>query len=183
MQTGAWILRDRRPLPAEVEDFLADGEPPVYFGFGSMRSPRELGRAAVEAARALGRRAIVLRGWAGLSLPDGGPDCLAVTELNLQALFPRVAAVVHHGGAGTTTTAGRGGAPQVVVPHHYDQDYFAHRVQDLGIGVADAGAEPNADSLATALKQVLQSDVEGRARSFAAEVRTDGARVAAEFIA
>ncbi|HEY3710984.1 MAG TPA: glycosyltransferase [Amycolatopsis sp.] len=183
VQTGAWILPDRRPLPAEVEDFLADGEPPVYFGFGSMRSPRELGRAAVEAARALGRRAIVLRGWAGLSLPDDGPDCLAVTELNLQTLFPRFAAVVHHGGAGTTTTAGRGGAPQVVVPHHYDQDYFAHRVQDLGIGVAHAGAEPGADSLATALKQVLQSDVEGRARSFAAEVRTDGARVAAEFIA
>ncbi|WP_328608728.1 glycosyltransferase [Amycolatopsis sp. NBC_00345] len=180
--TGAWILPDRRPLPSVVEDFLADGEPPVYFGFGSVRSPQALGRAAVEAARALGRRAIVLRGWAGLDLPDDGPDCLAVTELNLRALFPRVAAVVHHGGAGTTTTASRGGAPQVVVPHLYDQYYFARRVQDLGIGAAHADAEPTADSLATALKQVLQSDVESRARSFAAEVRTDGALVAARFI-
>jgi vancomycin aglycone glucosyltransferase len=35
--------------------------------------------------------------------------------------------------------------PQVVVPHTYDQFYFAQRVQELGIGVAHAGAESTAD--------------------------------------
>ena len=155
MQTGAWMLPDRRPLSAELEEFLAGGEPPIYFGFGSMRSPKATGRAMVESARALGYRAIVLRGWAELSLMDDVPDCLAITESNLQALFPRVAAVVHHGGAGTTTTTARAGVPQVVVPHTYDQFYFAQRVQDLGIGVAHVGAEPTADSLTEALKQDL----------------------------
>jgi len=41
-QTGAWILPDERPLSAELETFLETGEPPVYFGLGSMRAPQDL---------------------------------------------------------------------------------------------------------------------------------------------
>ena len=110
-QTGAWILPDERPLSPELETFLETGEPPVYFGFGSMRAPQDLSQVMIHTARALGRRAIVSRGWADLSLVDDEPDCLAIGEVNQQALFKRVAAVVHHGGAGTTTTAALAGAP------------------------------------------------------------------------
>ena len=76
----------------------------------------DLSKAMIETARALGRRAIVSRGWADLSLVDNAPDCLSIGEVNQQALFKRVAAVVHHGGAGTTTAATGAGAPQVVIP-------------------------------------------------------------------
>ena len=48
--------------------------------------------------------------------------CFAVGEVNQQALFGRVAAVVHHGGAGTTTTAARAGVPQVVVPQRVSRE-------------------------------------------------------------
>jgi UDP:flavonoid glycosyltransferase YjiC (YdhE family) len=51
-------------------------------------------------------------------------------------LFPRVAAVVHHGGAGTTAAALRAGACQVIVPHFFDQYYYAHRLRELGIAPA-----------------------------------------------
>ena len=118
VQTGAWILPDERPLPAELEAFLDAGAPPVYVGFGSMpmRAPKDVARVAIEAIRAQGRRVLLARGWADLALIDDRDDCFAVGEVNQQALFGRVAAVVHHGGAGTTTTAARAGAPQVVVP-------------------------------------------------------------------
>ena len=124
-QTGAWILPDPRPLSPESRGFLDTGEPPIYFGFGSMRATQDLGQVMVQTARALGRRAIVSRGWADLSLVDSDPDCLAIGEANQQALFKRVAAVVHHGGSGTTTVAALAGAPQVVVPQIYDQHYWA----------------------------------------------------------
>lgn len=88
----------------------------MYVGFGSMRAPKDIARVAIEAIRAQGRRALVSRGWAGLALIDDRDDCFAVGEANQQALFGRVAAVVHHGGAGTTTTATRADAPQVVMP-------------------------------------------------------------------
>jgi len=179
-QTGAWILPDERPLSSELETFLDAGEPPIYFGFGSMRGTPDLGQVMVQTARALGRRAIVSRGWADLSLVDDDPDCLAIGEANLQELFERVAAVVHHGGSGTTTVAALAGTPQVVVPQIYDQHYWARRVQELGIGTAHAPGAPTVDSLTSALEHTLRPVMTARARSIAAAVRRDGARVAAE---
>ena len=166
-QTGAWILSDERPLSPELEAFLETGEPPVYFGFGSMRAPQDVSQVMIKTARALGRRAIVSRGWADLSLVDNEPDCLAIGEVNLQALFKRVAAVVHHGGAGTTTAAALAGAPQVVIPQMYDQHYWAQRIHHLGIGTAHAPGAPTTDSLTSALRHALQPDVAARARSIA----------------
>ena len=179
-QTGAWILPDERPLSPELEAFLDAGAPPVYFGFGSIRAPDDLARAMIESARALGRRAIVSRGWAELALVDDKPDCLVIGEVNQQALFPRAAAVVHHGGAGTTHAAARAGAPQVVIPQHYDQHYWAQRVHELGVGIAHPSSAPTTESLTPALDHALNRDVARRATSVATRVRGDGARIAAE---
>jgi vancomycin aglycone glucosyltransferase len=179
VQTGAWIRSDQRQLSVELEAFLDAGEPPIFFGFGSMRAPQDVSQAMIKAARAVGRRTIVSRGWAGVTLPDNEPDCLSIGEVNLQALFRRVAAVVHHGGAGTTTAAAQAGAPQVVVPQMYDQRYWAKRVHHLGIGTAHAPGAPTADSLTEALSHTVQPDVAARARAVAASVRTDGAEIAA----
>ena len=181
VQTGAWILADDRPLPAELQAFLDAGAPPVYVGFGSMlmRSSKDITRVAVEAVRAQGRRALVGRGWAGLTLMDDRDDCFVVGEVNQQALFARVAAVVHHGGAGTTTTAARAGAPQVVVPQAADQPYWAGRVADLGIGTAHNGPTPSVESLSAALRSALIPETRARAAALAGRVRTDGAMVAA----
>ncbi|MCA9792010.1 MAG: glycosyltransferase family 1 protein [Candidatus Eremiobacteraeota bacterium] len=171
-QTGAWLLPDPNPLEAELEAFLQAGEPPVYFGFGSIRAPGDLSRAMLEAARALGRRAILLRGWAELGAALDEPDCMVIGEVNHQALFARVAAVVHHGGAGTTHAATGCGARQVVIPQHYDQHYWAGRVEQLGLGVAHPPGPPTAESLARTLEQAL-------ACTARAPVREDGTLVAA----
>ena len=182
VQTGAWVLPDDRPLPATLEAFLSAGPPPVYVGFGSMpmEALKVAARAAIEAARTHGRRVLLAHGWAEASLADDRDDCFAVGEVNQQALFGRVAAVVHHGGAGTTTTAARAGAPQLVVPQIADQPYFAGRVAELGVGVAHDGPTPSVDSLSVALRTVLSPEARARAAAVAAAMRPDGAAVAAE---
>jgi vancomycin aglycone glucosyltransferase len=182
LQTGAWIVPDERPLPPELTAFLDSDDPPVYFGFGSMRAPQDLSRVMIESSRALGRRAVVARGWTNLSLVDSERDCLAIDEVNQQALFKRVAAVVHHGGAGTTTAAAMAGAPQVVIPQIYDQHYWAQRVHELGIGTAHAPGTPSTESLGAALQHALRPDVAARAKSIAASMRIDGALTAARHL-
>ncbi|MCX5256469.1 glycosyltransferase [Streptomyces canus] len=184
VQTGAWVLPDGRPLPAELEAFLEAGEPPVYVGFGSMpmHGSGDAAQVAVDAVRAQGRRVLVGRGWADLALIDGADDCFAVGEANHQVLFRRVAAVVHHGGAGTTTTAALAGVPQVVVPQMVDQPYWAARVAELGIGAAHDGPTPTYESLTAALTKALAEETRVRATEVAARIRTDGAQVAAELL-
>ncbi|MCV7300025.1 glycosyltransferase family 1 protein [Mycobacterium barrassiae] len=182
VQTGAWILPDTRPLPAELTAFLEAGTPPVYVGFSSVRAPEDVASVAVEAIRAQGHRVLISRGWADLEPIDDRDDCLVIGEVNLQALFPRVAAVVHHGGAGTTTTAARAGVPQVVVPQIADQPYWAGRVAALGIGAAHDGANPTRESLSAALATALAPDVRARAAEVAGTIRGDGAAVAAKLL-
>jgi vancomycin aglycone glucosyltransferase len=181
VQTGAWILPDTRPLPTELEAFLDAGDPPVYVGFGSMamHAAEDLARVTIEAVRAHGRRVILAQGWANLALVDDREDCFAVGEVNQQALFARVAAVVHHGGAGTTTAAARAGTPQVMVPQVADQPYWASRVSELGIGAAHDGPIPRTGSLLAPLRTALAPETRKRAAAFAKMVCSDGTVIAA----
>jgi vancomycin aglycone glucosyltransferase len=178
-QTGAWVLADDRPLPSDVEAFLDRGEPPIFVGFGSMPAAPEAGRIVIAAARNSGRRIIVSRGWAELDLGEGGSDCIAVGDVSHAALFPRVAAIVHHGGAGTTAAAAGAGAPQVITPMFGDQFYWSRRVVDLGLGARTPHATMTEESLIGALHEALSPVVADRARTFAGQVRKDGATIAA----
>ncbi|HJW23223.1 MAG TPA: nucleotide disphospho-sugar-binding domain-containing protein, partial [Candidatus Limnocylindrales bacterium] len=118
------------------------------------------------------------------SSANGQDDCFLVGEVNQQALFPRVATVIHHGGAGTTATAAHAGAPQVLVPLIADQPYWASRVTALGIGigVAHDGPVPTTGSLAAALSTTLSPATRARARDVAASIPTDGTTVAADLL-
>jgi vancomycin aglycone glucosyltransferase len=184
VQTGAWILPDTRPLPPDLAAFLEAGSAPVYVGFGSMPmlAAPDAARTAVEAVRVQGRRVLIARGRAGLDAIDESDDCFVIGEVNQQALFPRMAAVVHHGGAGTTTAAARAGAPQVIVPQVADQPYWAGRVSALGIGAAHDGPAPDFASLSACLSVALAADTVETAARFARSIRIDGATTAAEML-
>ena len=178
-QTGTWVFVDSRPLTPEIEAFLQAGEPPIFVGFGSMPVAGDVSRLVVGAARNVGRRLVVSKGWADLDLVDGAPDCIAVDDVNHDALFPRVAAVVHHGGAGTTATAARAGVPQAITPMFGDQFYWSTRVAALEIGTTTPHVNLTEDSLTGALRAVLDPAVADRARTFAGQVGWNGAKVAA----
>lgn len=181
-RTGAWILPDQRPLSPELETFLKAGDPPVFVGFGSIITEQETACAAIEAIRRQGRRAIVGRGWAGLEVVDSHDDCLAVGEGNQQALFQRVACVVHHGGAGTTTAAARAGTPQVVVPQVADQPYWASRVADLGIGATVDDPAPTSEAIWEALAVALTPQTAAQATALGEKISTNGAAEAARLL-
>jgi vancomycin aglycone glucosyltransferase len=154
--------RAGEPLPEKLEQFLAAGPAPVYFGFGSMpdcdpHATTELLLAVIER---VGCRALISRGWAelgGTALPE---HVMAVGDVSHARLFARTAAVVHHGGAGTTHSAARAGVPQIVVPHLLDQYYFALRVHELGVAPpAITRRKLTAAGLAERVSAVLDSDL------------------------
>ena len=159
VQTDAWIDRVSSPLDSRVEMFLRLAPPPIYIGFGSMVASdvAALAHDAIIAARALGRRAIVAGGWAGLNryVPDDEDVCV-VDAAPHDLVLPHVGATVHHGGAGTTTAAARAGVPQVVLPHLLDQFYWAHRIEALSLGPAGLAVEiANAEILTARISTAL----------------------------
>jgi vancomycin aglycone glucosyltransferase len=157
-QHGAFCLADERPLPEELERFLAAGTTPVYIGFGSMpdANPERSTRIIAEAARRVGCRVVLSSGWAELGATGLGPDILTVGPLSHWRLFPRMAGVVHHGGAGTTAASARAGVPQVVVPHAFDQFMLARSVERANLGVSFKRPQLTVDRLAEALGRILR---------------------------
>lgn len=181
---AAQYAHDGELSPA-LEEFLAAGEPPVYFGFGSVpsRSPRRHAAIIADALGRTGRRFVFYGGWSGIQphdLPAG--RCISVDAEPHERLFPRCAAVIHHGGAGTTTTAARAGTPQVVVPYALDQSYWAMRVGELGIGALATGSRRlSARALVRALDFALRPSTAVRAREVADSIGpADGAAAVAE---
>ena len=118
---------DDRSLDADLADWLAAGEPPVFVGFGSMSGDAtvRIGKRLRQALSDSGRRVLLGSGWAGLGGKDIPPGWRVVGDVPHNRLFKQVAAVIHHGGSGTMATALRAGVPQVVLPLILDQYHHA----------------------------------------------------------
>jgi rhamnosyltransferase subunit B len=121
-------------MPDELARFLDTGAPPLVFTLGSSAVwvARDFFRESIDAARRLGRRAVLLIGDERNmphSLPDG---VIAPNYAPYQSLFARACAVVHHGGVGTTSQGLLAGVPTLIVPFAFDQSDNAEHARKLG---------------------------------------------------
>jgi UDP:flavonoid glycosyltransferase YjiC (YdhE family) len=159
----------------EVEDCLADGNQPLVFSHFSLLEPKpDYFTTAVEVARQLGRRAVLLSVRTErppVALPDGVRHFGYVP---LSRLLPRAAALVHHGGIGTLSLALAAGIPQVAVPRFLDQPDNSRRLARLGAAAVIRPRQYRAGALAAKLKGLLDSaEVRDRCRHYAELSRRD----------
>lgn len=178
-------LGEARIDPA-LEQFLAAGAPPVFFGFGSMpvADPAATLALVVEVARALDVRALLGAGWSAIpagALEDG--RVFVTGAFDHDAVLPRCIAAVHHGGAGTTHAALRAGLPAVVCPFLVDQPWWADVLIGHGVGAKLPFPKLTAARLVAALRPLLAAEVKARAEALANSMRSEnGVDVAVEHI-
>lgn len=141
-------------LPAEVEAFLAAGEPPLVFTLGSaaVLNPGSFFQESAAAAQRLGRRAVLVGEESQAGLPR---SILAVQYVAYSRLFPRAAAIVHQGGIGTVGQALAAGRPMLVVPFSHDQPDNAARLVRLGVARTLGRNRYRASAAAAELQQLL----------------------------
>ncbi len=181
-----------RELPPALAAFLDAGPAPIIVTLGSgAASTTAAGpilAATLAAARALGRRALLLTGddpRARATLPHPLPNgAAAFAYAPLARVFPHAAAIVHQGGIGTLGQALRAGRPMLVVPFAFDQHDNALRASRLGVARVLPAGRHDARSATEALAALLAaSTVAARAETVAQAVRTeDGATAAANAI-
>ncbi|KAH8653737.1 sterol glucosyltransferase [Xylariales sp. PMI_506] len=171
-----------------LQEFLADGPPPVYFGFGSIviDDPSKLTSVILDAVKKTGVRALISRGWSKLGLVDGqeinNKDIMLLDDCPHEWLFQHVAAVVHHGGAGTTACGLRFGIPTTIVPFFGDQPFWGKMVAAAG-----AGPDPiqhralNSENLTEAVRFCLRPEALAAAKEIAEKMqRESGVRRAVQ---
>lgn len=162
-------------VDGDLRAWLEAGEPPVYFGFGSM--PVVDPAATLEMIRTVaercGIRAVIGAGWSRLAATTRSEQLRVVGAVDHDVLLPQCRAAVHHGGAGTTAAALLAGIPAVVCSVIGDQPFWGARLMELGIGTHLRFRDITADSLTSALQRVLDPACAARARQHGQNLRTD----------
>jgi UDP:flavonoid glycosyltransferase YjiC (YdhE family) len=169
-------------LPEALARFLDDGPPPLVFTLGTAVAGNAgpFYEASAEAARLLGRRAVLILKDLH-NRPPSLPEGVAAFEYApFSELFPRAAAIVHHGGIGTTGLAMRSGRPMLVMPCAWDQPDNAERAARLGISRTIPRHRYTPARVAAELRRLLEDPTyERRASEVGEQVRReDGVRVA-----
>lgn len=174
VQTGfPFFQQPTRPDAMEkLSVFLASGAPPLVFTLGSsvVHIAENFYQSAAEAARLLGRRAILLAGKNPLPavLPAG---VLAIDYAPLESVLPHAAAVIHQGGIGTCAEALRAGIPSLVIPFGFDQPDNGERLRRLGAGAVLRRGRFSLESLVVSLRGLLEDrSISERAREFSGRI-------------
>jgi UDP:flavonoid glycosyltransferase YjiC (YdhE family) len=173
-------------LPTEADDevlsWIAEGPPPIYFGFGSgvwLQHPAHTLALISVACSRLGERALICAGASDFTNAPHPDHVKVVGAMNHAAIFPACRAVVHQGGAGTTAAGMRAGIPTLILWHPTnDQQIWADAVTRLKVGSGRAFSASNLGSLVADLQSILNPQCITRASEVAAQVAKPAASAA-----
>ena len=178
---GSLTMELQTDADGEVASWIAEGTPPIYFGFGSMpvESPADTIAMISAACAQLGERALVCAGWSDFSDVPHFEHVKVVGAVNFAAAFPACRAVVHHGGAGTTAAGLRAGVPTLILSTDLFQTLWGARVKRLKVGTARRFSTTTQKSLVTDLRTILAPQYVTRAREIATRMSKPAESVAA----
>ncbi|TGD83985.1 glycosyltransferase [Mycolicibacterium sp. CH28] len=181
---GALAMASPTDADDEVASWIADGTPPIFFGFGSVPvgSP-DYTIAMIDATcTELGERAVVAAGGTDYGDIPHSDNVKVVGQVNYATIFPMCRAVVHHGGSGTLAACLRAGVPQLVLWTLPDQPFFAAQLRRLGVGAGRRFSTTTEKSLVKDLRRILAPEYAARAREIAPRMtkRADSVAAAAD---
>jgi rhamnosyltransferase subunit B len=176
--TGFPFLDHSEGNPVQVQQFLDSGEPPIVFTLDSaaVGATGDFFLQSAEAARNLGRRAVLLVGRDPRNQPVGElpQGVIAVPYAPHAAIFPRACVVVHQGGIGTTGEAMRAGRPMLVVPYSHDLPDNAARLVRMGVARSVPRERYSAHVAARELEVLLKDEIYAqRAAEVGASARSE----------
>jgi UDP:flavonoid glycosyltransferase YjiC (YdhE family) len=179
------LQRQETKISKDLDTWLNAGEPPIYFGFGSMPvfEPQKILKDIEAVSHRLGTRALIVSGWTDFGQTTNNETLYIVPAIDHEEVLPRCRAAVHHGGAGTTHTALRSGLPSLVCSFFADQQFWGRCLKRLEVGNTLPFRKLSLQAMTHLLPPLLQQDSKDRAASIGARIRReDGASRAVDLI-
>ncbi|KAI9155715.1 squalene cyclase [Paramyrothecium foliicola] len=176
--------------PKSLENFLDTDQPVLVVGFGSMNIPWPSKTLSMigEAIAAVGAKAVICGTWPKdiVDMMSFQDDLYFIYDVPHSWLLPRVQGFVHHGGAGHTAAGMKAGVPMLVLPFFLDQNFWAAKTHDLGLGPAPIPfRDTTEDNLVASMRKLLSPGAHlERCRELSTKLSNeqDGAEVVADML-
>jgi UDP:flavonoid glycosyltransferase YjiC (YdhE family) len=178
---GTLTIESPTAADEDVVSWIAQGTPPIFFGFGSIpvESPADTIAMIGAACTQVGERALVCAGWSDFSNVPHFEHVKVVSAVNYAAVFSACRALVHHGGAGTTAAGLRAGVPTLILWMADVQFIWGAAVKQLKVGTARRFSSTTEKSLVADLRTILDPQYLTRAREIATRMTEPAKSVAA----
>lgn len=178
---GTLTMESPTDADEEVASWIAEGTPPIFFGFGSIPVESAADTIAMigAACAQLGERGLVCAAASDFSNVPHFEHLKVVSAVNYATIFPICRAVVHHGGAGTTAASLRAGVPTLILWMADVQLIWGGAVKRLKVGTARRFSTATEKSLVADLRMILAPQYIARAREIATRMTNPAESVAA----
>jgi UDP:flavonoid glycosyltransferase YjiC (YdhE family) len=121
-------------IPDGLEAWLANGDIPIYMGFGSIPIPDQARLIPALQGLLAERRVVFAAGWSVVNDLPAHPNLYVVQYVNHDWLLPRCSAAIIHGGIGTIAAVLRSGIPVIVVSILADQPINGQLIEQKRLG-------------------------------------------------
>lgn len=149
-------LATEQALQPELQEFLANGEPPVIFTPGSANvQASRFFEVAAKAVQRIGCRAVFVTREPKQVPPNLPTSILTVDYAPFSTLLKHASVFVHHGGIGTMSQGFAAGVPQLIMAMAHDQPDNADRLERLGAGMGLSVRQFTPARVADELKELL----------------------------
>lgn len=165
----------REETPAGLNDWLQQGDKPIYIGFGSngVGNTEKFISILNTMLNKTNERILFCTGWSLFENLPAHKNLFVTKYVNHGAVLPKCKAGVFHGGAGTLAAMLRNDLPVVIISFYTDQPTWGKIAERMKFGVHIPVKKLHADKLISALTKIQTNEVRNNAAAIGQQIRNE----------
>jgi sterol 3beta-glucosyltransferase len=158
-----------------LNDWLRQGEKPIYIGFGSngIGNPEKFVEVIKAVLDQTDERILFCTGWGIFNDLPEHTNLFVTKYVNHTAVLPKCKVGVFHGGAGTLAAMLKNNLPVIIISFYTDQPTWGKIVERMKLGVHIPVKKLNAQKLITAIAKVQTDEVKNSVAAMGEQIRNE----------
>ncbi|HEY4965637.1 MAG TPA: glycosyltransferase [Puia sp.] len=173
-------------IPEALQNWIKNGEKPIYIGFGSMPVPNveKFNKILSELVSRGNHRFIFCYGWSGVPDLVASPNLYSLPYINHEWLFPQCKVAIIHGGVGTTAAVLKAGIPVIVLSVFGDQPWWGKLIERRKLGIHMPFKKMTRQNLVNAIDQTQTPEILTNAKQIGTQINNeDGLKLTIDALA
>lgn len=161
--------------PAGLNQWLRQGDKPIYMGFGSngVGNTEKFTAILTEILSKTNQRILFCTGWSLFNNLPRHKNLFVTKYVNHGSILPQCKAGIFHGGAGTLAAMLRNNLPVIIISFYTDQPTWGKIAERMQFGVHIPVKKLKADKLLSAITKVETEGVKNNAAIIGEKIRNE----------